>query len=98
MSELKRKEKGIALSRIRELFSQARIMYSSDPSLSDRYVALALKIGMKLNVSIPAELRQNFCKNCNKFLVPGSNCRVRLGGRKVIYFCQSCKHFRRIKY
>ncbi len=88
----------IALERIHELFEQAEKIFSKDPGLSDRYVELARKIGMKYRVRISRELKRRFCKHCYTYLVPGKNCRVRLTKKKVVYHCNNCKKYMRFPY
>ena len=88
----------IALDRIKILFEQASSSFGSDPERSDRYVDLARKIAMKFKVKVPSFIKRQFCKHCHCFLVPGSNCSVRLQKSKVVYFCRTCKHFMRFPY
>ena len=88
----------IAKERIGELFEQAATAFNEDRALANRYVELARKISMKYKVRIPSELRRRFCKNCNSYLVPSVNCRVRVSKGKLIYYCLECKHFMRFSY
>jgi ribonuclease P protein subunit RPR2 len=88
----------IAKERIAELFKQAESAFSKNPELSDRYVALARKISMRLKVRIPPLLKRRFCKHCYSYLVPGKNCRVRTHEGKVVYTCGVCKKFMRFPY
>ena len=90
--------KRIAAERIEKLFSEAEKQFKKDKTLSDRYVQLARKISMKYKVKIPSSLKKRFCKHCKCYLVPGVNCRVRLYGKKVRYYCQSCKSYMRFPY
>lgn len=90
--------KKIAKERINELFKQAELRYKEDSKLSDRYVEIARKIGMKYKVRIPKELKRRFCKHCYKYLVPGVNSRVRLTNSKVVCYCESCKKYMRVPY
>jgi ribonuclease P protein subunit RPR2 len=92
------KEKEIAKQRIEALFSSAEEVFSSDAKLSNRYVALARKISMKYKVRIAPQLKRRFCKHCYSYLKPGSNCRVRLSGGHVTYYCLECKKFMRFPY
>lgn len=61
-----------------------------------RYVSLARRIGMKTRTEMPKGFR--YCKGCSIPLVPGMNCRVRLGGHKVITVCGRCGEVRRMPY
>lgn len=84
----------IAEERIKRLFELAdrRAREGEERQLADRYIELALKIGMRHNVSIPSELKKRFCSECQSFLVPGRNCRVRINSKKdnVNYCCIEC--------
>ena len=87
--------KPIALERVKKLFKEAQAIFKEDPKRADRYVQMARKIAMKANLKIPNTLQKRFCKHCYKFLVPGTNCRVRTKEGKVIYYCQNCKKYMR---
>lgn len=87
--------KTIAKERIGRLFELAGEIFKEDPKLSDRYVEIAREIAMKARMRVQRELKRRFCKHCHKFLVPGANCRVRLHGGKVIYYCFGCKKYMR---
>src|SRR3989344_4539174 len=84
-----------SLEKIKTLFSESRIQFSKNPSLSNRYIHLAREIAMKFKVRIPRELKRKFCKHCYHYLVPGKNCRVRIHKSRVIYYCNNCKKFMR---
>jgi ribonuclease P protein subunit RPR2 len=87
--------KQIAQERIAVLFEQARLAFAESPSLSNRYVVLARRIAMRQRIRIPRELRRQYCHNCNAYLVPGSNMRVRVHSGNVVVTCLSCnKHTR----
>ena len=86
----------IAKHRIRKLFSEADKVFSTNKKLADRYVELARKIGMKMNVRLPKKLKRKFCKYCNHYLKPGVNSRVRIHKHRVIIYCMGCKKFTRI--
>ena len=99
MAQNRKKKKAvardIALERINYLFSAASGIYGDDPELSNRYASLARKIGMRYRVSLPCELKRKICKKCNSFLVPGSNCRVRLSKGHIIITCLNCGDIKR---
>lgn len=88
----------IAAERVRKLLSEAEAVFSEDKALANRYVALARRIAMKLNVRLPSELRRKYCRHCQAFLMPGRNCRVRLREGKVVYLCRECRHMTRLPY
>jgi ribonuclease P protein subunit RPR2 len=98
ISKQKQKEKKIAIERIHELFKLANEIYKEDPTLSNRYVEIARKIGMKVKVRIPSIYKRQYCHKCYSFLVPGSNSRVRITGKTITYYCENCKSFNRIGY
>ena len=68
--------KAIAKERISSLFNEAKIVFSTDRSLSDRYVELARKLSMKYNVPLKSEQKKSFCKRCYSYLVPSVNSTV----------------------
>ena len=88
----------IASEHIRSLFEQADRRFQKDKAMANRYVQLALRMAMKHKVKLPPSLKRRVCKHCHRYLMPGSNCRVRMGGQKVIYYCLDCKHFMRFPY
>ena len=91
-------QRKIALERIEELFSNADAEFSTDPLISNKYVALARKISMKYKMRIPPALKRRFCKHCHSYLKQGKNCRVRVSDGKVVYYCLECKKFMRFPY
>ena len=92
------KHRKIALDRIEHLFKEADKAFKDNPHLSNRYVHLARKIGMKYKVKLPSALQKRFCKHCYKYIKPGVNCRVRLNENSVSYYCLGCKKFMRFPY
>jgi len=59
----------IALERIYRLFELAEEKENS--KYSKRYVSLAIKIGKRMNVTLPKELKEKFCKECYSVNVEG---------------------------
>lgn len=101
MGKISKKEmKDIAEERIERLFVMAEKKFLLDSSLSDRYVELARKIGMKYNVSIPKKYRMRFCNSCKSYLYPGKSCSVRLNSvhKRIVVKCSSCGNIRRFPY
>ena len=94
ISMARRRRKGwireIAQQQIKRLFELADMISGTRPLLSDRYIHLAKRIGMRHRVRIPAHLKRRMCKHCGKYLVPGRTCRVRLDGTRVIVTCNAC--------
>lgn len=87
-----------AKRKVEELFVYAESIFSSDKSLANRYVKIARKIAMKVNLRLPSKLKRKFCKHCYGFLMPGINCRVRTRDTKVIYYCLECKKYMRFPF
>ncbi len=95
----------IAFERINELFKFAEEITTSEKfstipeqkrqSYADRYVELARKIAMKLQITIPSEHKKKFCNHCYTYLIPGKNCRVRTREGKLVTYCERCKKFMR---
>lgn len=61
MEKKLRANQKIAQERIWRLFELAQ----KNEEYSKRYVELAREIGRKLNVKIPQELKEKYCKKCN---------------------------------
>ena len=85
----------IALERVKVLFKEAQIKFKTDSKLAQRYVDIARKTAMKVNLRMPRELKRKICKHCYHYLVPSKTCRVRIHKNKVIYYCLSCKNYMR---
>jgi len=95
----KTKERKIAKERIGILIRLAEVEAKKGMvKRTDRYVALAKRIGMRYNVRFPRHLKRKLCKHCNSFLLPSVNCRVRLTGSTVSIYCFKCKKYTRIPY
>lgn len=88
-------QRKLALEHIEQLMAQAKSAYKKSPKLSNRYVAMARNIAMKFKIRMPRHLKRMYCKHCYSFLMPGDNCRVRVSGGKIIYYCLNCKKFMR---
>lgn len=93
----KKTQKTIANKRINKLFSMAeQRAISGNLNLADRYVEIARKISMRNLVPIPKEFKRRFCKHCYSYLLPDTNCRVRIHRGKLIIYCHNCKRYTRI--
>ena len=92
----RRRAKKLARERMDILFGFARDVYSSEPELARRYVSLARRIGSRCNVRLTAGDKLSICRDCNAFLVPGVNCRVRTHARRVVVTCLDCGGVRRV--
>lgn len=87
----------IASERIADLFTLARqeAQYGL-PELSDRYVRLARRIGMRYNVRLPPELSEVYCRGCSRFWVEGRTVRTRVRSGRRVRTCLACGRVRRV--
>jgi len=88
----------IARERIDILFKLAEESFEKHPERADRYVEMARNIATKYNIRMPRIWKRRFCKNCNKFLKPGSNCQIRLKNSRVAIKCINCGNVVNIPY
>jgi ribonuclease P protein subunit RPR2 len=88
----------IALERMEILLNLADEEFSLHPERSHRYVEMARKIATKYNLKMPSSWRGRFCRNCYKFLKPGSNCQIRLYDSMVNIKCLECGEIMRKPY
>jgi ribonuclease P protein subunit RPR2 len=107
LTDLKKHEKirpvnteEIAEERIKILFEKAEEKLEKDTELSKRYVELAKRIGERVQVSIPEELKRKFCSNCNLYLKPRNNCKVNFDTEEklVKYICGKCGEVEKYGY
>ena len=90
--------KKIAKQHMESLFKQAKDVFKKNKSLANRYVTLARKVAMKFKLRIPSEYKRQFCKHCYKYLMPGTNCRVRTTEGRIVYYCLECKKYSRFPF
>ena len=85
-------QQDLAMERMEILFGLAEKEYKKNPERSRRYAALAMKIGLRYNVRLPAELKSKFCKKCFTLLVPGKTLQTRMDSRTKTMkrTCLSC--------
>jgi ribonuclease P protein subunit RPR2 len=93
-----REHTDISLERIAILFAEAEKTLAKESALSKRYISLARKIAMKYKVRLPTLLKRSFCKQCNTFLKPSTNCTIRLNQGHVVYHCLGCGNYQRFPY
>jgi len=87
----------IAKERIEKLFTLAESTASEgDRERSRKYVLLARRIGMKLD--IPVGHRKEFCRECSSYLLPGRNCRIRISNRRLAITCLECGKISRFPF
>ncbi|MGQ9760133.1 MAG: ribonuclease P protein component 4 [Candidatus Methanomethylicaceae archaeon] len=80
----------LAYQRIDNLFRLAELNIKSSPSLSDRYVEMALQISSRTKVRIPKRWKFFLCKSCHSFLYPGIRSRIRLSQRRSPHLVVTC--------
>ena len=86
----------IAKLRIKKLFEEADKIFKKNKKLSNRYVEIARKIAMKLNLRMPKKYKRMYCKHCYSFLKNGVNARVRIHKSRVVIYCMECRKYTRI--
>ena len=93
----KKYQKSIAKNRIIKLFNLAeKKALSGNLNLANRYIEIARRISMRNLVRIPNKFKRRFCKHCYCYLLPNTNCRIRLHNKKIIIYCKNCNSFTRI--
>jgi len=87
----------IARERVSDLFALAEEEATGpNPELSDRYVRLARRIGMRYNVRLLAEYRELFCRRCSAYWIEGRTVRTRLRSGHRLRRCLRCGSVRRV--
>jgi ribonuclease P protein subunit RPR2 len=86
----------IARERVDDLFAEAEaIARTADAKLADRYVRLARRVGMRHNVRLLPEHRENYCRGCSAYWVEGRTVRTRLRRGHRVRTCLACGRARR---
>jgi ribonuclease P protein subunit RPR2 len=92
----KKRYKTIATYRIHTLMTIAeKSALQGHFNYANRYITLARKLAMRYLISIPSEYKQNICKNCYSYLLPGHNTRIRIHRGKLITKCHTCNYIQR---
>jgi len=79
----------IGRERIEILFSLAETeARKGNVERSRRYILLARRIGMRVNVSVGH--RTEYCRNCNSYIIPAVSGRVRISRGRIIVTCNEC--------
>jgi ribonuclease P protein subunit RPR2 len=87
----------IARERIEILFAEAhRATSAGKRDRAKRYVALARRMGMRYNVSIPGRFRRWVCRACGAYLVPGVNGTIRVRPLRFVIRCGECGAVKRV--
>ncbi|MEM3736699.1 MAG: ribonuclease P [Candidatus Bathyarchaeia archaeon] len=95
----RRDRRQLAEQTVEALFKLALEIYNQDPKLAQRYSEMARHVGMKCRVRIPRKWKLLICKKCKTFLLPNSNCRVRIQQRREPHLtitCLSCGNVKRM--
>lgn len=88
----------IARERMERLFELTeQEMKSGRSDRARRYVELAVRIGMRYNVSAN-RWKRRFCPVCNSYYMFPSSASVRLNRRRIIIKCLNCGHISRYPY
>ncbi len=67
-----------------------------NPDRARRYVQIAKHIAAKTQIALPRDVQ--VCRGCEVPLMPGINCRIRLGNHMVCITCGICGKIRRRPY
>ena len=92
---MKKSQRDLATQRIEVLVQNALETAKSDAELAQKQAMLAKKISTKFRVRLPYKIRQLYCKECKRFIVPGVDARVRIGRANVKAIritCLKCGH------
>ncbi len=99
MSQPQYSRKQIARERIDRLFHLAEQQaLTGRMELAHRYVALARTLSMQYLVRLTSQQRRRICSHCYRYLMPGANCRVRIGDQRLTITCQECGGIMRFPY
>lgn len=90
--------KNIAAERIDILFSLVEEETKKGrPARAKRYLDLAMRIGMRYNVSI-SHRKRTFCPECKSLYQFPKNAIIRLKRGHIIVTCRNCGHISRYPY
>lgn len=79
----KQEARSLGQERIFILIRNAFEKIDNDYALANSQAQIAKKIAKRLRLKLPYDIRQLYCKKCKQFIVPGFNCRVRIGRSKI---------------
>ena len=83
------------IERLAELASEAAATGEHDRAR--QYVRLARRLAERNRLELPRSFTRSTCDNCDAYLRPGDNARVRLQGGHVVITCD-CGHQARYPY
>ena len=84
----------IAAERIERLHELARAAAADDDELARSYVRLARRVAERNRLPLPRTFRRFTCDECDAYLRPGDNARVRLQDGHVVITCECGAHAR----
>ena len=85
----------VAAERIDRLESLARAATKAgEEERAREYVRLARRIAERNRLSLPKSFKRFTCDDCDAYLVPGDNARVRLRNGHVVVTCSCGSHAR----
>lgn len=87
---MKLERKKIALERIDQLFQLARDVIHQDEELAQKYVTIARQVAMASRVALKREYRQQICRGCKRFILPGVSSVVRTQSRREPHTVVTC--------
>ncbi|MSR86223.1 ribonuclease P [Candidatus Woesearchaeota archaeon] len=90
------KQKKLAVERMEILFKKAEDVFTKNAERANRYIAIARRIAMKMNIRLTKIQKRHFCKHCYSFLLSGVNATNRTRNGKIITYCKVCKKYTRI--
>ncbi len=88
--------KDIAYERMHRLFELAVAIRPDKPELASKYLRLAERIGRRMDLSVPRDIKRFYCKKCG--LPYGDDTRIRIKKGLCIATCGHCSDIRRIPY
>ena len=65
---------------------------------SERYAYIAHRMVTSKKIRLAKGEKFLICRSCNRLLVPGTNCTVRLRQGFLTYKCLNCGNVRKVKY
>ncbi|GAB3665151.1 ribonuclease P protein component 4 [Halopiger thermotolerans] len=85
----------VAAERLERLHELARSAAAAgDDERARYYVRLARRVAERNRLSLPEKFRRFTCDDCDRYLRPGSNARVRLQDGTVVVTCDCGAHAR----
>ena len=97
MKTFEEKQNQIAHERINLLLEKADEVFDKNKERANRYIHLARKIAMKVNIKLNKTQKRKFCKHCYSYLKHGVNSTTRINNHKLITYCKECKKYTRIQ-